>query len=62
MHRATAATFTDMELPIQRRTKVKHAEDVKPFDGMDRTNILKTMRKGNLPKLSWPKEETDAWP
>jgi len=30
--------------------------DVKPFDGVDRANILKTMRHGQLPDLPWPKD------
>ncbi|CAE7519923.1 unnamed protein product [Symbiodinium natans] len=33
--------------------------DVKPFDGMDRSNILKTMRKCILPKLTWPQESSE---
>ena len=37
------------------------AQDVKPFDGMDRANILKMMRRGSLQKLTWPTESSDAW-
>eukprot|EP00439_Symbiodinium_sp_Y106_P059325 s5242_g8.t1 len=34
-------------------------KDVKPFDGMDRANILKMMRRGSLQKLTWPTESSD---
>ena len=37
------------------------AQDVKPFDGMDRANILKMMRRGSLQQLTWPTESSDAW-
>jgi len=33
--------------------------DVKPFDGMDRANILKMMRRGSLQKLTWPTESSE---
>ncbi|CAE7284155.1 EDR1 [Symbiodinium pilosum] len=36
------------------------SEDVKPFDGMDRSSILKTMRKGTLPQLTWRKDGTEV--
>eukprot|EP00438_Fugacium_kawagutii_P031972 Skav234149 [mRNA] locus=scaffold2592:118567:130655:+ [translate_table: standard] len=33
--------------------------DIKPFEGVDRNQILSMMRRGNLPKLHWPQKDSE---
>ncbi|CAL1171289.1 unnamed protein product [Cladocopium goreaui] len=33
--------------------------DIKPFEGVDRNQILSMMRKGKLPRLNWPLRDTE---
>lgn len=33
--------------------------DIKPFEGVDRNQILSMMRKGKLPRLNWPPTDTE---
>ena len=46
-----------MDIKPSGRTK-----DIKPFDGVDRNQILSMMRKRKLPQLAWPSKDVDAWP